>query len=770
MPLPFIEAFARIRDVGIFRDFAGGDSTKLRRFNLIYGFNGSGKTTLSRLLASVARGSRHEQLPRTGAFEIGLQDGAHITSAALADNLLVNRLLVFNADFVEENLKWKEGTSSPIFYLGADQAAAASSLEGVQAEYARVLSSLSEADAVQSAEARALAENKRGTARTIAEQLALPPRQYEAPALTADYASPEFADVAPLAEEAVKQLRSVILMQEHPPKLNLVDAPSFRLQEVMADVREVAATTVGSILLADLNTHEEMLSWIRDGLDYHSAGHLRSCLFCGGAFGQNRERELRSVVDAGFDRLVKEIARVTERVKEAQRECIRLRESLPGVNDLSPDARESFELSRALHKTIFRQSERSLGEALGLLGQKTAAPNTALGEGRLVGETTASEWDASAANVVSAINSVLAQHNTGYDNFGLLKESARKRLKSHFLSRDREGYEAQLRLSAAADERGALLIDQRNRLKARIEEIQGSFRRHGPAAEAINKRLANYLRRTDIELVAIDNAFQIKRGGLPITGSLSEGEKTAVALCYFLASVAAEGRKAKELIVVLDDPISSLDSRALNYAFNFIRGALGGAGQLIVLTHNLHFMNEVKKWMKPLARSENGRTATASLLFVETTQAIDGTRSSTLVPMPTLIREYESEYHHLFSLVWAYEQQPDAYGGYFYLLPNALRKILEVFLAFHFPGSEGLGSKVEQAIANADHLDGVEISALQRLAHAESHGDSLQDLVSLSPQTLEETQRAVAALFKLIRATSPDHYDRMETLCRRALQ
>lgn len=768
-PSVFIQGLNRVRDIGIFRNYAGSDVTKLRRMNLVYGFNGSGKTTISRMLASVAAGTRHSQLPETGTFEFILSNGARVSSTRLGDNPLVGNLLVFNADFVEENLKWKEGTSTPIFYLGADQATAAASLEEAQGRYGRVSSSLEAAVRVQAAEARSLQESKRSTARTIAEQLALPPRQYEAPQLAADYSSTEFSEAVPLEDGIAKQLRSVILMQEHLPRLDLLNAPSFKLRETLAEVREVVDSTVGSIVLDDLKSHDEMLGWVKRGLDYHSSQHLRNCLFCGGAFGESRELALRALVNSGFDKLMGEIGRVTQRVSEAQRECIRLKETMPSVNDLSPDARVTFERDRALHKSAFAQGERYLTKALALLAQKAATPSATLHDYRLVDGKTASEWDIDAASIVTAINGAIIQHNTGHDNFGALKENAKRQLKGHYLAKDRENYRTQLRLSTEADARVVALTAECDQLKVEVSTIQKSFRKHGPAADVINKLLINYLGRSDIELVAADDAFQIKRDGVPIVGPLSEGEKTAIALCYFLASVQAEGRKVKDLIVVVDDPISSLDSRSLNYAFNFLRGALGGAGQLIILTHNLHFMNEVKKWMKPLAREEEGgKTPTASLLFLEATQADDGIRSAAVIEMPRLIRDYESEYHHLFSLVWKYGQQPDAYGGYFYLLPNALRKILEVFLSFHFPGASGLSSKITQAVGEASLLDRTEVSALERLAHVESHGDSLQDLVSLSPLTLEETRRAVLALFKLIRTMSPAHFTQMDRLCRRA--
>jgi wobble nucleotide-excising tRNase len=54
----------------------------------------------------------------------------------------------------------------------------------------------------------------------------------------------------------------------------------------------------------------------------------------------------------------------------------------------------------------------------------------------------------------------------------------------------------------------------------------------------------------------------------------------------------------------------------LNYAFSIIKAALSDAGQLIVLTHNLQYMNETKKWLRKKTEKEVGKDkATATLLF-----------------------------------------------------------------------------------------------------------------------------------------------------------
>jgi len=268
MPLATLARVNRIINMGIYRDFAGNDATTLRRWNLIYGFNASGKTTLSRILGSLGKGQLHPTLPNDGSFEIGLSDGTSITSDNLAQSVLVSRLFVFNSDFVEDNLRWAEGTSSPIFYIGQPQADAAAELASKEAALLDLYPTLAAAEKLLGAEDRALAANKRNTARTIAEQLRLG-RRYEAPELVDDYANTALVTEMISGEEQAT-LEHTVGLDSHPPRIELLASHNFSLSGVLEDARSVAATTVGTILLADLRDHDEMLGWMKAGLDYHA--------------------------------------------------------------------------------------------------------------------------------------------------------------------------------------------------------------------------------------------------------------------------------------------------------------------------------------------------------------------------------------------------------------------------------------------------------------------------------------------------------------------
>ena len=95
-------------------------------------------------------------------------------------------------------------------------------------------------------------------------------------------------------------------------------------------------------------------------------------------------------------------------------------------------------------------------------------------------------------------------------------------------------------------------------------------------------------------------------------------------------------------------------------------------------------------------------------------------------------------------------EQPDGYDDHGYMIPNVIRRVLDVFLAFKCPGGGGLPSQLDKLCTDYPILDRETLAALERLAQVESHSDNIDDLLSFSTMTLEETKGAAAALFDMI--------------------
>lgn len=165
---------------------ARSPSLNFRRYNLIYGFNGSGKSTLSRLFASLEAGEQPPKLPQGSTFEVTLDDGATFGCPTNPKGL-EPRMLVFNSDYIEQNLQWAAGRASPVFFIGADQAEAAAELTRIEGDILKAEAKSEAAAATERAADKTFASYKRERAKTVASRLHLGSRKYEAPALAKDF-------------------------------------------------------------------------------------------------------------------------------------------------------------------------------------------------------------------------------------------------------------------------------------------------------------------------------------------------------------------------------------------------------------------------------------------------------------------------------------------------------------------------------------------------------------------------------------------------------
>src|SRR5271156_3841226 len=80
----------------------------------------------------------------------------------------------------------------------------------------------------------------------------------------------------------------------------------------------------------------------------------------------------------------------------------------------------------------------------------------------------------------------------------------------------------------------------------------------------------------------------LKRGGASAK-RLSEGEKTAIAFAHYVASLRQEEFNLAESIIVIDDPISSLDATACYFIYGLVKSLEEQVSQLFLMTHSHSF-------------------------------------------------------------------------------------------------------------------------------------------------------------------------------------
>ncbi len=508
-----------------------------------------------------------------------------------------------------------------------------------------------------------------------------------------------------------------------------------------------------------------MLGWISEGLDYHSANNLGDCLFCGQEVPPGRFETLSNIIDDKFRNVTEEVGELSEKIGDELDGLAALELELPSKNDLSADLSADFESKSTAFGENLKGVRRELRKVKALLDAKAKTPNLAAQTDKV--DLARLEFAvAGMKDARAAIDELIENHNSKNATFSADQENARLRLKAHYLIESQAKYDSLVSAVEKAERNFESAQRLQSSLESRIERVKEAMRSHGPAVPAINDALSRYLGHHELTLQTADEGYEILRNGTALEGPLSEGERTALAVCYFLSKLEENGRQLKDAIVVVDDPVSSLDSKAMNYAFNLLRQALEGASQVFFLTHNIHFMNETKKWLKSRADPvDSNKQPTATLLFIETVGGNHGgQRQSAIRKMPKLLRDYDSEYHYLMSMMLTYVDDPEGASHLTFLMPNVLRKVLEVFLAFKSPGADGLESKLNHPVVRDSGVDPAALAALARLAQVESHGDSIDDLVALPPMTVEETRSAAEALVALMKVMDEHHLKRMRKL------
>ncbi len=148
-------------------------------------------------------------------------------------------------------------------------------------------------------------------------------------------------------------------------------------------------------------------------------------------------------------------------------------------------------------------------------------------------------------------------------------------------------------------------ITEHKTLDAEIKNLNKNVTSIQPTIDEINRILKSYgFLNFEIVPTQEDGFYQIQRedGSIAET-TLSEGEITFITFLYYLQLTKggiSEDEVSNERVLIIDDPISSLDSNVLFVVSTLIKDIIkgikedkGNIRQLILLTHNVYFHKEV---------------------------------------------------------------------------------------------------------------------------------------------------------------------------------
>lgn len=735
---------------------SGNNVHNFQRLNILYGRNYSGKTTLSRIF----RALETKRIPLNydaPSFTV-YGDKGDVTQAGIDAHSYDVR--VYNRDFVSDNLSFLfnpvGGEIKTFAIVGDKNKEIEEAIAAIEVELGSVeartglrfgLEGKKKERDLTKGHLNTASESLEGKLRTHANEKIKKNREYgksvyNIDGIKADIAATKKAGFKPLnAEEQATKLS--LLKQEALPDITSSISISLKIE----DLRKTAEVLLSKSItptqpIQELLNDSVLQLWVKQGIPLHREKR-DMCAFC----RQSLPKDIWQVLDSHFS---KESSDLESSIDSCLTSITTAIDEIAGFVTLTgdrfyPEEKATFELSKKAldgELMVYKQDLEALLAALearkNSLFKTVAAPN-------------ANHSPEAIQKHVDAINVFITQSNGRTKTLEKDKVAARDTLRltdvASFISTI--GFETELSriagLKTDAETANTSFIDAEKAItdrEAKVTHLLGQQKDERKGAEKVNSLLNHFFGHDGIKLEAKDNPektavkFEVTRDGKSAY-NLSEGECSLIAFCYFIAKLEEPDSKGKELIIYIDDPISSLDTNHIFFMFSLIESQIakpfkkadGSNGyhckQLFISTHNLDFLNYLKRLSIPRATSASEETSKGRESFmVERNGA-----SSNIVLMPNYLKRYITEFNYLFHQIYKCRDQALANKTHepFYSFGNNLRKFLEAFLFFKYPHHDDRNDPLERIKKFFGEADAAAITLVNRLNNEFSHLESMPD-------------------------------------------
>lgn len=738
-----IKKLLEVKNLGLFDNYRwGSNMPDFNRFNVLYGWNGSGKTTLSLLFSALSDGEL-EEFPDL-KYKIETDDG-EITQGMQYSR----RIRVFNQHYVTQNIDTSSCKANPIYILGEENKKLAESIKKDELmlsgdpEIPGDLGLIRELGLQENARIQKEKERDNifsAVAKTIGTVImGVSPRDYRKNNAEKDFNLLNSKRL--LSQQEIDLYVSTLKQQELDPiSLLSQDGIEKRGKELLAEISHLLSKTVTVTTITRLKENPEISQWVEEGLLIHQHEKSQKCEFCDQALPIERMEALNGYFNKEDNQLKSELDTLLQRL-QVVKQSIQKTAAIDKAN-LFSELQEEYEV----YNRQFESAKQQLVDRISQVYKETENKKLHTTERQeLIGELPLESF----ISAINDLNKVIERHNEKSRNFTRAKQNAQESLKFHYLS---EMYDEVQAINADLqdiDKTISILKEGNpddpdsigiNGLRQRIEVNKNKISQSGLACDEINRQLETFLGRRELIFENCDEGYMIKRNG-KLANNLSEGEKTAVAFVYFTIHLKDRDFIQQNDIVVIDDPISSLDSNSLFQAFSFLKNSVEECAQVFIFTHNFDFLQLIINWLK------SGHEKKSKYYMIKN-YAKNDRRAATLDVLDKLLLSYNSEYQYLFKILYTY--QPDGTIETVYHLPNIARKVLENFLMIMVPDNRKLYKKLDLI-----EFDKNKKTAIYKFTNDQSHITGK----GFDPSLASECSNVISYLFEMMQSVFPQHFN-----------
>lgn len=756
-----IKKIKKVKNFSVFQNFSWPNELQLfSRKNVIYGWNYTGKTSLSRIFAMLGDKKIADKY-KSIEFEVEYDTNRTVSNKEIST--FPFNVYVFNSDYVRENFKWD--TSSPLNGIAFDV--------GTNAELRKKVDTLEsitkwintkklEKLKIPNRDFEKLSELYTNEARKIKNDIFNSAIEFNRGHFTTVKSQVEKdLDSNIISDESqLSATRSEALAVNNKSKISPVII-SLNSKALHDEVKQLLLETPPrSEVIEILEAKNDLYQWAQEGHRLHK-GIFSECSFCGNTIRSERIEKLTNYFSNAASRLRNKLEELRERITDNEEIIETL--SLPqSKNDFFDSIHSRYELTVKEVREAKADYATYLSKLVDFLEKKEdgnifKALN--IGEHDPAPEDTLSER-------VAALNALISEHNKIIENFDTTQTSAREKLKKHYVA-------TVLKENNVADiESKKKKADQwisgyntiNKKISTKKEDLLAKIKSIVAGKDEMNRYIQLFFGRKDILIeVTSDDKFLLKRSN-DHAENLSEGEKTAISFAYFLITLEGivKDKLSEDTIVFIDDPISSLDSNHIAQIYSTINSFFFRKGlnsddlnevlpifrQLIISTHNFDFFNFLKDSSCLNKTKKNHPELSCSYFYI---QRSSDTQSK-IVNLPKMLRK-KSEYIHLFEILYKFlEGGCNATDEILILIPNAMRRFLELYTLIKLPDSDSeIDQRLNLLMGGTHNL---------KVLHHFSHATSVEKLTK-HDELMAVVPQAMAELFELLKKDQM-HYDSLK--------
>lgn len=762
-----IRRFESFGSSGIFEDFGWDRSTsEFARINVIYGRNGSGKTSLANAIDGAC-----SAVGDPSSLSLGLESGSSCRSTDRREDEIFKRIHVFGERYVERshNFLGDAPGMDSVLTIGERAVGDEEKLSSLMAERGVLIDQVETCENSVSTAGGAYRKSLERVSERIVENLRSLGGQYKSRShysrstvqTKLDGDRSDWQQLSPDDFSECKQTIGAAKQDEV-----LITTYGIRVRSELTDeAAKLLATGPVTIVLDTLAAHPEATSWVQGGLAHHE--NLGQCLFCGSLLAPERYANIQSHFSGEVASLEEEIQTILVELKELAKSTEKVLSELPARTAIYEDMRDGFDLSASVYKaalSVFEAEVAALGQRLqAKLGNVLEVPKDSR-----VGEFSSLD--------PSSLELLVAKHNDRVSTHDASLSAAGEEIEYHIF-KEAEGECDELKGNISKARRTKLKTEDELRgVRQSIAALESDEGDPTPSAEVLNREVARLLGRSELQFEAVGSKYRVLRNGDPAVG-LSSGEKTAITLVHFMEVASCHDPAGGQVIIVIDDPVSSLDSDILMGISTYIWSECvtkGHVAQLFLLTHNFELFRQWDIQLEGLHRKKGMKEKFPANMYELKTSHVVVNSLARRLPLVTDWppsgldrRKVRSSYQHAFIAVAqakhdldgddSLEKRLDAQ----LLFPNVMRRMLETFLGFKRP--EWVGSFTTAMRDSAQLLTdaGYEGDAhalrlrLARYMNVYSHDESPDTTSIINP---DEVGPAILATFEFMMQLDPDHF------------